>query len=1084
MDSRSSNRRKKGAGGSQGGGNIEDLIAFNKLAVGGHVQARSALREYETTQNKDVFNRKISEILATEKLNPTPMPAPLAAPPSAPNTIVSVESLESEKTSVEINNSSVPVPHIPQMQAPNRSQSQPIASVFGLRPGVGVGVGGFPGSMSVPSAHTMSGIPGPTGQILSTPMIGQNQSQQYLMQQRQQQMQGLSPQMQQHQHLQQQKQHQQKMQIQRQQLLQQQQHRKATSVMPNPNSNKSESKGQIESLPSKSSATMNTSSIPMPMSTSPPNVMSKVGNGRDALQAFLRGGSTSASKIGNTNMRISSNNHSKSMGNPHKSQLEETIAPLSSLVGSMNLGARSLLNNPRTTDNHDNEKSKPKPRLPIRSTAICKSFIGYSDSSRLRYSPNDRMQVRWQHVVDPNKYSGAMRLSIALQRFGSGSNTQCIVTKHARGGANDFKGHVVFTAPKSAGIFVYRLFDDSTPETAVETLAASPAFHVCLTGKDLGNSLRVALDSFKKGGIECPGFVQLKSTLEGLVGVQGLDRSGIIETSTLLQSCVGYIFRKVMKSYEEYTTLNEEDAIMKQKSNEDTNNDMNKDKAISTKYRKLARVHLDAYDALQALQNNKVVLENLIIPVEMLTQAKQMIELFSDITLRFYDTKQNMIDDIFDKLKFTYGIKKVDITQELVDELTESITQKLPSLIPSTDFDTTREDTRARIEKQLLECKAIPEGATLHIFGSSRNSFGSEGADLDMCLQLNATWTEVKAEEKEKIINDVADVLTSMNMQDIESRSTARIPIVMFVDPITGLHCDISCNNPLAIRNTALLCAYGAVDPRVRELAFIIKHWAKRRQINSPQFSTLSSYGYLLCLIHFLQTRSPPVVPNLQALSHTWEPADSPGFEIPLVQGRILPEMEKFRLQIGERAPIFPYFYDPSKDDTSAMKVRSFASQNRQSTGELLIGFFEYYAWQFDYRNVVVSINSLGRDYSNVEIDPTAPKTMKGSVPRLVKQERDCWPPATRLSIEDPFETWYDVGHVIRGPQMGVMRKEFIRAHSLITRTIHPIDVDDDLPSFVDRNDLLDIICEEAEPPVMIKKPRSDTIISETAEDN
>lgn len=39
----------------------------------------------------------------------------------------------------------------------------------------------------------------------------------------------------------------------------------------------------------------------------------------------------------------------------------------------------------------------------------------------------------------------------------------------------------------------------------------------------------------------------------------------------------------------------------------------------------------------------------------------------------------------------------------------------------------------------------------------------------------------------------------------VDSRSTARIPIVIFKDDISGLECDISVMNPLAVRNTRLL---------------------------------------------------------------------------------------------------------------------------------------------------------------------------------------------------------------------------------------------------------------------------------------
>ena len=39
----------------------------------------------------------------------------------------------------------------------------------------------------------------------------------------------------------------------------------------------------------------------------------------------------------------------------------------------------------------------------------------------------------------------------------------------------------------------------------------------------------------------------------------------------------------------------------------------------------------------------------------------------------------------------------------------------------------------------------------------------------------------------------------------VDSRPTARLPIVMFKDGESGLQCDISVMNPLALRNTRLL---------------------------------------------------------------------------------------------------------------------------------------------------------------------------------------------------------------------------------------------------------------------------------------
>ena len=73
-------------------------------------------------------------------------------------------------------------------------------------------------------------------------------------------------------------------------------------------------------------------------------------------------------------------------------------------------------------------------------------------------------------------------------------------------------------------------------------------------------------------------------------------------------------------------------------------------------------------------------------------------------------------------------------------------------------------------------------------------------------------------------------------------------------------------NNILAIVNTKLLRDYMEVDGRLLKLAFIVKHWAKRRQVNDSYRGTLSSYCYVLMCIHHLQMRQPPVLPCLQSI--------------------------------------------------------------------------------------------------------------------------------------------------------------------------------------------------------------------------
>lgn len=60
----------------------------------------------------------------------------------------------------------------------------------------------------------------------------------------------------------------------------------------------------------------------------------------------------------------------------------------------------------------------------------------------------------------------------------------------------------------------------------------------------------------------------------------------------------------------------------------------------------------------------------------------------------------------------------------------------------------------------------------------------------------------------------------------------AKVPIVKFWDPDLRLACDMNVNNTLALENTRMIKTYVEIDPRVRPLAMIVKHWTRRRILN------------------------------------------------------------------------------------------------------------------------------------------------------------------------------------------------------------------------------------------------------------
>ena len=101
------------------------------------------------------------------------------------------------------------------------------------------------------------------------------------------------------------------------------------------------------------------------------------------------------------------------------------------------------------------------------------------------------------------------------------------------------------------------------------------------------------------------------------------------------------------------------------------------------------------------------------------------------------------------------------------------------------------------------------------------------------------------------------------------------------------------------------------------------------------------------------------------------------------------------------------YFLEPNFDQMQSLQ--RLASMNTESPAKLLLEYFRYFAWMFDYRHSVVSIHRNGDVIEKIE-----------------KYERTAWMHSDNLSIEDPFEIFYDVAHVIKPTQMTYIRKEFL----------------------------------------------------------
>ena len=115
----------------------------------------------------------------------------------------------------------------------------------------------------------------------------------------------------------------------------------------------------------------------------------------------------------------------------------------------------------------------------------------------------------------------------------------------------------------------------------------------------------------------------------------------------------------------------------------------------------------------------------------------------------------------------------------------------------------------------------------LNLFGSSVNGFGFQKSDMDICLRFSTDEPPPELNMAEKVIEISNCLSKNPEIRKVMHVKWAKIPIVKFTLPLLKLDADISIYNSLALRNSAMLATYGAIDERVKIMGYCIKVFAK-----------------------------------------------------------------------------------------------------------------------------------------------------------------------------------------------------------------------------------------------------------------
>ena len=275
-------------------------------------------------------------------------------------------------------------------------------------------------------------------------------------------------------------------------------------------------------------------------------------------------------------------------------------------------------------------------------------------------------------------------------------------------------------------------------------------------------------------------------------------------------------------------------------------------------------------------------------------------------------------------------------------------------------------------------------------YGSFANNLLDKEGDIDICIVPTCPWFKFRRyayKIKNRIENYKIGTIKLFHI----SKSFYLISVY---DEETKTNLDITIHNLLPILNSKLIKLYSEYDQRFHIMGIYIKYWSKLNKVHGAANQYLSSYTLILMLIYFLQKIvQPRILPDLQ--------------NIPINDDFTKPEYKEndYDYYYGHKKMTTNIHYEEDIEKINKyMNYINNGEKNNESVSNLLVKFFEYYAYFYD-NNKIISIKS--------ESDKTLNKKAKNG-----------------FSIEDPFESKHKPGKSMKknSPQynkfVNCMKKE------------------------------------------------------------
>lgn len=228
-------------------------------------------------------------------------------------------------------------------------------------------------------------------------------------------------------------------------------------------------------------------------------------------------------------------------------------------------------------------------------------------------------------------------------------------------------------------------------------------------------------------------------------------------------------------------------------------------------------------------------------------------------------------------------------------------------------------EIKSKVCKDLIERLNLLNVSKCLMFGSAITGLDFLGSDIDFYFLLQQH--PATDEDTGRCLNKAAKLVRYKNQFHVFCRILhARIPIIKCIHLETKTMCDINFSSNFGYYNSFFINVVLGLDPRIKELALLIKLWSKTLKINER--CRLSSYCVIMMIFYYLQNLEVPILTSIKECQQGLPPI-------------IL--HQKYRWNFNTSNII-----DKSKN-------------NNMTIRELLCGFFEFWT-NINYEENVISL--------------------------------------------------------------------------------------------------------------------------------